>query len=285
MRAIRVHHAVAAFLAVLLLSATVAPCKAEQAYVGVYIWDYRGNDELIQDMARLEITDLGQGRYGFYLNVINAGLCNRELQGQGEIRDGQGSFTDGETVIGVQMAGDRVLVREQPEVSYRDCPASGEYWREGVCPYLTIEEAISAIRSYYKYTNEHPDFYDEISLLLPGDFPQKGELRAWMLAEDYVKKVQAIWPGDQGRRVLECYYWDNQPVFCFDAQVRYDSSGEKTGVEENRYYLCHGAMVRWLDKDKQEKDPASPEFAQAREIILEEAGRLAKGALDKAQGK
>lgn len=264
--------------AAFFLFIVAAPVFADQAYEGTYILDQRTTDEHVGFTSEITITDMGGGRYGFSMLYANPALCGGSYEGQGEVTNGQGVFQDMEIEFRVSFAGDKVTVQTNQEVTPdmpNHCPLSGEYWRKGVYPQATEKEIVDRIREHYAYINETVKDSEPVTCELQGYSTEGGELQGWLhFTEEYVKKTRATLYGEMGRRVIECYYWDNDPVFCFEAMSSYDKPfGEVVSVEENRYYFHHGEMVRWLDKNKQQVSPDHSFFPQAREEIYWEAVR------------
>ncbi|THB63332.1 MAG: hypothetical protein D6E12_17110 [Desulfovibrio sp.] len=256
-------------------------------YTGTYIRDERIFDEYVGRMGELSISALGVGEYGFVLTVANPALCGFSLEGSGEISGDRGMFHADGREFHVTFSGDMALVEVEehpdPNVPY-ECPMSGEYWRQGAYPPANEEEIVANIREHYAYINENQDTFERTSCELQGFSSEGGELNGWInFTEEFVKKIRATHYGEMGKHVLECWYWDNEPLFCLESTTTYDEPfGQAASVEENRYYFHHGQMVRWLDRGNALVDQGTIEFAQARDRVLEQAELFGKAVLDRA---
>ena len=88
-----------------------------------------------------------------------------------------------------------------------------------------------------------------------------------------LRKMAVDYPDDHGRTVEEYYYDRSGLVFVFAVVVTESVDGTDKTKREGRYYFRHGAMIRWLDENK-ERVPAATATFLAKEAELLESSRL-----------
>ncbi len=114
-------------------------------------------------------------------------------------------------------------------------------------------DEIAAIRSRYATINKNLKSYRQVKKEISGYSAEGGELVAYFDG-DAIKKIVAQHFGETGKAVEEYYFWNNELMFVFRRESKYDRplSGKVIATEENRFYFSAGRLIRWIDgKGKQ----------------------------------
>ena len=269
-----------AALAALALLVATAAARAEAPFAGTYVKDDRSTDEIIGRTARLEVTDLGDGRLALALSIGNPALCGGAYSGEAQVNGDSASFEDLGCRLDLTFAADRVRIEEAPAPCMTDqCPLAGDYYRLGTPAPATEQEAVARIREHYAFINSRLDEFMSVHKELQGFSTEGGSMTAWYAYDDYLKKIAATFYGETGKSEEEYYFWDNELVFCFQALTRYaEPFGQPESEEENRWYFRNGVMIRWIGPDGQRVPETAGEYAPTARRVLETAARLAAGA-------
>jgi hypothetical protein len=137
-------------------------------------------------------------------------------------------------------------------------------------------DEIAAIRSRYATINKNLKSYRTVKKEISGHSTEGGELVAYFDG-DVIKKIVAAHYGETGKATEEYYFWNNELMFVFRRDSRYDRplSGKVVATEENRFYFGAGRLIRWIDKKGKQvsaKDSVYPEkqseyLSSAKEFV------------------
>jgi hypothetical protein len=142
------------------------------------------------------------------------------------------------------------------------------------------EGSIAWIRDKYAEINRSSKGYRLITKTVSGVSTEGGQLVAF-LDGPAVQKINFTAFGETGRTLAEYYFWDGQLIFAFIVDERYDSIfGKVDRKRENRHYFFNRRMIMWLNEERREVVPASPEYAAAAKQVLKNADSCVRWARD-----
>ena len=80
-----------------------------------------------------------------------------------------------------------------------------------------------------------------------------------------------------GKLIEEYYFWDNELFFVFTKDYSYDmpmymDDSKVAQIDENRYYIHHEKLIRWLDPNKEKV--AKSKFIQKETEIWQNTKKL-----------
>lgn len=235
----------------LVCAGTLAPALAYESIAGFYIKDGRSTDEYLGFVATLLITDLGGGRYSFQLTTANPALCGAAYEGEFQAQGNAAHFSESDLILDFAFSDDLVTIAGDSTPSQiNQCPLPGEYYRQGAFAPASEEEVVARIREHYAAINQEIGSFAAATTEVMDMSAEGGELTAWFNIVDYLKKISVVLYGEMGRVTMDYYYWENEPMFCFVAEMAYDKPfGEVVEVFENRYYFDQVRMVAWATSD------------------------------------
>lgn len=113
------------------------------------------------------------------------------------------------------------------------------------------EALIQKIRKDYALINADTAKYRVKKADIEGQSTDGGESTKYFDGKALRKAVLWFY-GETGRSRIEYYLTDGQVFFAYAREYEYDKpyyvNGSKTArIEENRYYLNNGRLIRWLD--------------------------------------
>ena len=126
----------------------------------------------------------------------------------------------------------------------------------------TLEGQIEYIREQFRVINSRcasvePLIFRSDTLHATGPM----EIKSWRFKGSEIK-MQATVHRESGKMITDYYFSNRGLIFAFVQEYLQDEF-EQPYVRENRYYFQNeDRMIRWLDEDKKEVDPASERFRE-----------------------
>ena len=127
------------------------------------------------------------------------------------------------------------------------------------------------MQTRYATINKELKSYKRIEKNLLGFSAQGGSFEAFLTKDGQLRKINVIHYGEMGKAKSDYYYWDNSLFFVLESLSSYDQPfGKVTQVEENRYYLNNGKLIRWIDPKGVQQSLSNPEFLEVQKRLLKQ---------------
>lgn len=153
------------------------------------------------------------------------------------------------------------------------------------------EAAVKKIRQRYDYIQKNVRSYNTLRTDVWGSSTEGGEVLGyydknkklvlmdeWLFGETFKANVKYYLDNEKVVFVLETRYNYNRPVYYDRAVAKANNDtaffdAAKTRIEENRYYFDNKMLIRWLNEEKKEVDPQSPDFLTNEKGIVFESDK------------
>ena len=97
-----------------------------------------------------------------------------------------------------------------------------------------------------------------------------------------LKKIVEELYAETGKQIVAYYIWEGKPTFVLETVIKYaypinfehPLSGEEDTIEESRFYLNNGLLVKWTKAIKKEYHKDSEQYIEAEKNVLKEANNL-----------
>lgn len=132
------------------------------------------------------------------------------------------------------------------------------------------EDSINKIRRQYASVNKRGARLKKVRKELSGFSLEGGQIVAYLDGPSVVKIVANHY-GEMGRNLEEYYYSDGKLIFVYEKIFHYNKpmTGKVIRTVENRYYFDNDQLIRWVEGNGKQADPASEEFRSNQKQFLE----------------
>lgn len=151
---------------------------------------------------------------------------------------------------------------------------------------------IDNIRAKYQHIQTHLKDYRTASQDIWGESTEGGKATAHYDHSNVLQRIEVIWFGESGKRLVRYYFDHEQLVFALDQHIYYnrpiywnqslaDEVGDtalfdpqKSTVIENRYYFNHDQPILWLDNTRHAVDLNIEKNSEQAQAIITHAKKM-----------
>ncbi|SDC48945.1 hypothetical protein SAMN05421749_10627 [Acinetobacter marinus] len=151
---------------------------------------------------------------------------------------------------------------------------------------------VDNIRAKYQHIQTHLKDYRTASQDIWGESTEGGKATAHYDHSNVLQRIEVIWFGESGKRIVYYYFDHEQLVFALDQQIHYnrpiywnqslaDEVGDtelfdptKSTVIENRYYFKHEQPILWLDNTGQTVDLNIEKNTEQAQAVIAHAKKM-----------
>ena len=156
----------------------------------------------------------------------------------------------------------------------------------------TTPEVILNIRQKYQHLQTQLQDYRTVSRDIWGESTEGGRATAHYDHDNVLQRIEVIWFGESGKRIVHYYFDQTQLYFTLDQEVHYnrpiywnqslaDEVGDtelfdpkKSTVIENRYYFNHDQPILWLDNTRHAVDLNIEKNSEQAQAIITHAKKM-----------